>query len=124
MLTTMLVNYAAAPFMLLNVEDSLECFSRVAWYGYFIVGGSLFFFYAGGTRSLNKAQAKRVYDYQKKVEEEKERQERQESVDGTAYESESGSGTATPSSSDETHVIPPFDLMMAERMEKHQEKPF
>ena len=112
----MLVNYAAAPFMLLTVEDSLECFSRVGWYGYFIVGGSLFFFYAGGTRSLKKAQAKRVVDYQEKLAEEK---EREESVNGTAYESEGGSGVATPSSSDETHVIPPFDLM-ADELEKHR----
>ena len=111
----MLVNYAAAPFMLLTVEDSLECFSRVAWYGYYIVGGSLFFFYAGGTRSLKKAQAKRVRDCQEKLTEEK---EREESVNGTAYESEGGSGVATPSSSDETHVIPPFDLV-AEGLEKH-----
>jgi len=112
----MLVNYAAAPFMLLTVEDSLECFSRVGWYGYFIVGGSLFFFNAGGSRSLKKAQAKRVVDYQEKLAEEK---EREESVNGTAYESEGGSGVSTPSSSDETHVIPPFDLMAAE-LEKHR----
>lgn len=112
----MLVNYAAAPFMLLTVEDSLECFSRVAWYGYFIVGGSLFFFYAGGSRSLKKAQAKRVVNYQATLAEEK---EREESVNGTAYDSDGGSGIVTPSSSDETHVVPPLDLM-AEELEKHR----
>ena len=118
----MLMNYAAAPFMLLTIEDSLKCFSRVAWYGYIVVGGSLFFFYAGGTRSLKKAQAKRVKNYQEKLAEEKEREkEREESVNGTAYETEGGSGVATPSSSDETHVVPPFDLV-AEGLEKHHEK--
>lgn len=114
----MLVNYAAAPFMLLTVEDSLKCFSRVAWYGYTIVGGSLFFFYAGGTRALKKAQAKRVKNYQDKVAAEKEMEREEESVNGTAYETESGSGIATPSSSDETHVVPPIQLV-AEELEKH-----
>jgi len=116
-LTAMLMNYAAAPFMLLTIGDSLECFSRVAWYGYTIVGGSLFFFYAGGTRSLKKAQAKRVMNYQEKLAE----REREESVNGTAYETEGGSGVATPSSSDETHVVQPIDFMAAE-LEKHHEK--
>lgn len=118
-LTVMLVNYAAAPFMLLTVEDSLECFSRVAWYGYTIVGGSLFFFYAGGSRALKKAQAKRVKNYQEKLAEER---EKEESVNGTAFDqAEGGSGNVTPSSSDETHVLPPIELI-AHELEKHQEK--
>lgn len=118
----MLVNYTSAPFMLLTVEDSLECLSRVAWYGYTIVGGSLFFFYAGGSRALKKAQAKRVKDHEDRVAEEKERErEREESVNETAYETESGSGVATPSTSDETHVLPPIRLV-AEELAKHQEK--
>lgn len=116
----MLTNYAAAPFMLLTVEDSFKCFSRVAWYGYLLVGGSLFFFYGGGTRTLKKAQAKRVKNYHDKLAEER---EREESVDGTAYETEGGSGTATPSSGDEIHVIPPIRLI-AEELEKHHEKKF
>lgn len=121
----MLTNYTAAPFMLLTIEDSLDCFSRVAWYGYTIVGGSMFFFYAGGTRMLKKAQAKRVNNYQEKLAEEKEKErerEREESVNGTAYETEGGSGTATPSS-DETHVLSPIDLVAGE-FEKHHEKTY
>jgi len=113
----MLVNYAAAPFMLLTVEDTLKCFSRVEWYGYTIVGGSLFFFYAGGSRALKKAQVRRVKNYQDKLAEKEREREEGESVDETAYETEGGSGTATPSSSDETHVVPPISLM-AEEMEK------
>jgi len=120
-LTAMLTNYAAAPFMLLTVEDSLECFSRVGWYGYIIVGGSLFFFYGGGSRALKKAQAKRVKNYQEKVAEEKEREkEGEESVNGTAYETEGGSGAVTPSSSDETHVVPPITLMATELEKKYE----
>ena len=117
----MLVNYAAAPFMLLTVEDSLRCFSRVAWYGYTIIGGSLFFFYAGGTRALKKAQASRVKNYQEKLAEEKRGEgETEESIDGTAYETEGGSGTATPSSSDETHVVPPISLMTDDMERRHK----
>ena len=115
----MIVNYAAAPFMLLTVEDSLKCFSRVEWYGYSIIGGSLFFFYGGGSRALKKAQAKRIKNYQDKLAEEKKGEsEREESVDGTAYETEGGSGAITPSSSGETYVIPPIPLV-AEEIEKH-----
>ena len=116
----MLMNYAAIPFVLLTVEDSFKCYSRVAWYGYLFIGGSLFFFYAGGTRTLKKAQAKRVKNYHDKLAEER---EKEESVDGTAYEIEGGSGTATPSSGDEIHVIPPIRLI-AEELEKHHEKKF
>ena len=117
LLTAMIMNYSAAPFMLLTVENSLKCFSRVEWYGYFIVGGSLFFFYAGGTRALKKAQATRVKNYQAKVAEEG---ERDESVNGTLCETESGSGAATPSSSDETHVVPPIALVAQELQKQHE----
>jgi lysophospholipid acyltransferase len=124
LLTVMVVNYAAASFMLLTVEDSLKCFSRLGWYGYTIVGGSLFFFYAGGSRSLKKAQAKRIANYQERLAEEKERErekEKEESVNGTAVETETESGIATPSSSDETHVVPPIALV-ARELEKYQEE--
>jgi lysophospholipid acyltransferase len=112
----MIMNYAAAPFMLLTVESSMKCFSRVSWYGYLIVGGSLFFFYGGGTRALKKAQERRVKNYQEKVAEEK---EGDESVNGTLYGTEGGSGTATPSSSDETHIVPPISLV-AQELQKHE----
>lgn len=116
LLTAMIMNYAAAPFMLLTVESSMKCFSRVSWYGYLIVGGSLFFFYGGGTRALKKAQERRVKNYQEKVAEEK---EGDESVNGTLYGTEGGSGTATPSSSDETHIVPPISLV-AQELQKHE----
>ena len=118
----MLVNYAAATFILLTVEDSLERFSRVGWYGCVVVGGALFFFCAGGTRSLKKAREKRIKNYQERLAEDQEREgEREESTNGTAYETKGGSGTATPSSSDETHVVPPFDLI-AEAFGEHYKK--
>ena len=45
----------------------------------------------------------------------------EESTNGTTYETEGGRGTAAPSSSDETHVVPPFDLM-AKEFGKHHKK--
>lgn len=57
-LSILIVNYAAAPFMLLNVKDSLTVWSRLGWYGHIIIFGALAFFYCGGTnyfRQLQKA---------------------------------------------------------------------
>ena len=117
LLTILLVNYAAAPFMLLTLKDSLMCFDRLAWYGYYVVGGSLFFFYAGGMRALKKVQVKRVKDYQGRVIEERER----ERVDGMGCETESGSEVTTPNSSNETYVFPPISIV-AQELEKQHEK--
>ena len=113
LLTISLVNYVAASFTLLTLKDSLRCFDRLAWYGYYIVGGSLLFFYAGGATALKKAQAKRVKDYQGRVAEEKERG-REGSVDGTVCETECGSEVAMSNSSEETCV--------AQELEKQHEK--
>lgn len=48
-LSTVIVNYAAARFMLLSVKDSLTC-----WYGHVIVFGALLFFYGEGTKYLKQ----------------------------------------------------------------------
>ena len=99
----------------------MECFSRVGWYGYIVVGEALFF-YTGGTGSLKKAQEKRIKNYQESLTEDKEREgKREESTTGTAYETEGGSGAAAPSSSDETHIVPPFDPTV-EKSGKHHER--
>ena len=50
--TVLLVNFATAPFVLMNVKDSLLAWQRLGWYGIWIVGGALLFFYAGGSRVL------------------------------------------------------------------------
>jgi lysophospholipid acyltransferase len=52
-----ILNFAAAPFMLLSVEDSLLGWRSVGWYGVWMVGGTLAFFYAGGRRALGKLRA-------------------------------------------------------------------
>lgn len=54
------LNYLAAPFMLLTVKDSILAWSRLAWYGHWIVVGAIAFFYLGGTRWLRRKQAARV----------------------------------------------------------------
>jgi len=57
-LSILILNYAASPFILLSARDSLSTWSKLGWYGHFIVMGSLVFFYAGGTkffRGLQKA---------------------------------------------------------------------
>ncbi|KAH9947320.1 MBOAT, membrane-bound O-acyltransferase family-domain-containing protein [Amylocystis lapponica] len=56
----MMMNYVAAPFMLLSVKDSLHGWASVGWHGHWMIGGALVFFYAGGTGFLRKTQAKRV----------------------------------------------------------------
>lgn len=52
-----LVNYVAAPFLLLSFEDSIRVWARVGFYGHFIVVGGLVFFNAGGTRFFKSLQA-------------------------------------------------------------------
>ena len=53
------LNYLAAPFMLLTLKNSILAWSRLAWYGHWVIIGSLAFFYLGGTRWLRRTQAAR-----------------------------------------------------------------
>ncbi|KAK2462342.1 hypothetical protein APHAL10511_005648 [Amanita phalloides] len=55
-LSIMIVNYAAAPFMLLSVKDSLTTWSRLGWYGHVIIFGAMVFFYGGGTKYFRRLQ--------------------------------------------------------------------
>lgn len=48
----LVVNFATAPFMLLNVRDSLHAWNVLRWYGFVIIFGGLGFFYAGGAKWL------------------------------------------------------------------------
>ncbi|KAL6298114.1 MBOAT-domain-containing protein [Sparassis latifolia] len=58
--TTLMLNYAGAPFMLLTMHDSLAGWSALQWYGHWMIGGALLFFYSGGRRLLKEAQVARV----------------------------------------------------------------
>jgi len=83
-LSIVIVNYAAAPFMLLSVKDSLTCWSRLGWYGHIIIFGALLFFYGGGTKYFKQLQKER----------------------GIAPPGKSANGTATPVTS---LAVPPLD---------------
>ena len=59
-LTTIFVlNYAAAPFMILRARDSISAWMVLGWYGHIIVIGGLAFFYLGGTKYLRDLQKKK-----------------------------------------------------------------
>ncbi|KIJ70373.1 hypothetical protein HYDPIDRAFT_143668 [Hydnomerulius pinastri MD-312] len=67
-LSILLLNYVATPFMLLTYKDSMEAWSRLNWYGFWIVGSAFLFFYAGGSKylqGLQKKQAKSTVDINK-----------------------------------------------------------
>lgn len=55
-----MLNYLAAPFMLLTWRDSILGWSRLAWYGHWMVVSALVFFYGGGTRVLRHLQIARA----------------------------------------------------------------
>ncbi|KAI6035589.1 MBOAT, membrane-bound O-acyltransferase family-domain-containing protein [Pisolithus orientalis] len=52
----LLLNYAATPFMLLTLTYSLEAWRRLHWYGFWMVGSALAFFYSGGSKYLQRLQ--------------------------------------------------------------------
>lgn len=53
--SVLLLNYTAAPFMILGVRDSLRVWSRLGWYGHWMLGACLAFFWSGGARLLPRA---------------------------------------------------------------------
>ncbi|TFK74475.1 MBOAT-domain-containing protein [Pluteus cervinus] len=59
LISVIILNYTAAPFMLLTVKNSLYSWGLLGWYGHAIIGGALLFFYAGGTAFCRGLQAKR-----------------------------------------------------------------
>jgi lysophospholipid acyltransferase len=50
LVSVLVLNFTAAPFMLLTIKDSFRCWSRLGWYGAVLVFGSLAFFWSGGGR--------------------------------------------------------------------------
>jgi len=59
LLSTLLVNYTAAPFMLLSLKKSLIVWGRLGFYGHIVIFGALLFFYGGGTKYLKNIQIRR-----------------------------------------------------------------
>jgi len=59
-LTGLILNFASAPFLLLTARDSLTVWSRVNFYGLWVVFGGLVFFHAGGRAWLKSLQGQRM----------------------------------------------------------------
>ncbi|KAJ2929534.1 hypothetical protein H1R20_g7551, partial [Candolleomyces eurysporus] len=55
-LSAMILNYAASPFIILSAKDSIETWKVLGWYGHVVIMGSLLFFYAGGAAFLKGLQ--------------------------------------------------------------------
>lgn len=58
-LSAMILNYSAAPFIILSARDSITTWIRLGWYGHIVVMGSLLFFSAGGTKYFRALQKKK-----------------------------------------------------------------
>ncbi|PPR03997.1 hypothetical protein CVT24_010490 [Panaeolus cyanescens] len=57
LLSAMILNYSASPFIILSAKESIHTWKTLAWYGHIVIMGSLVFFYAGGNkyfRNLHK----------------------------------------------------------------------
>ncbi|KAJ7087231.1 endoplasmic reticulum protein [Mycena belliarum] len=59
-ITTLLLNYTASPFMLLTARSSFITWMRLGCYGHIVIGGSMAFFYAGGSKFFRNLQAKQA----------------------------------------------------------------
>ena len=57
-LSAMILNYSASPFILLSGRDSILSWKRLGWHGHIIIMGSLVVFAAGGTKFCRNWQKK------------------------------------------------------------------
>ncbi|KAF5320661.1 hypothetical protein D9619_001199 [Psilocybe cf. subviscida] len=55
-ISAMILNYSASPFILLSGRDSILSWKRLGWYGHIIIMGSLVVFAAGGTKFCRNLQ--------------------------------------------------------------------
>lgn len=58
-LSALILNYAAAAFILLSGRDSITTWNRLGWYGHIIVMGSLLVFSMGGNKYFRALQKKK-----------------------------------------------------------------
>ena len=68
--TVSLMNFTVAPFVIGGFYDSIEAWRRLDWYGLWMVGGALAFFYLGGQTWMKKLAFGRVRRMEKRMEEE------------------------------------------------------
>ncbi|KAJ3485015.1 hypothetical protein NLI96_g5245 [Meripilus lineatus] len=95
--STMILNYVAAPFILSTISDSMIAWRRLGWYGNWMIGVAIVFFYGGGTKFLRRLQADRV---------------KKAGVEVSKKDDGKTSGTATP-----VVQVPPLDDV-AQQLEK------
>lgn len=100
-----IINYMAAPFMLLELRPSIKAWTTLLWYGHVTVLGWLILGQAGGFRWLGKLVKARAEKAASK-EAMKVHMEMEE------RENKLASGMMTPSTSGGTLVVPPFDVAM------------
>lgn len=93
----MILNYVAAPFILSTISDSMIAWRRLGWYGNWMIGVAIVFFYGGGTKFLRRLQADRV---------------KKAGVEVSKKDDGKTSGTATP-----VVQVPPLDDV-AQQLEK------
>lgn len=65
--TLLLLNFTAAPFMVLYWSDTMEAWSRMDWYGIWIVGLGWAFFYGGGAKLCKNLKEKRLQKATKSI---------------------------------------------------------
>ncbi|OJT13358.1 Lysophospholipid acyltransferase [Trametes pubescens] len=94
--TVSLTNYGTLPFMLLGIDDSFVGWNNVAWYGHFLIGGGLVFFYCGGCIIIQEIQEVRIKEAGIK----KQREELNRLVQ---------SGSVTPTRFSRAPTLPPLD---------------
>ncbi|KAJ7477135.1 endoplasmic reticulum protein [Mycena galericulata] len=59
-ITTLLLNYAASPFILLTAKSSFATWAHLGFYGHLIIGASMAFFYSGGAKFCRGLQSKQA----------------------------------------------------------------
>lgn len=96
--STLILNYIAAPFILSTIRDSLVAWSRLSWYGHWMLGVALLFFYGGGTKVLRRLQSSRVKQ-------------------AGGEKGQKGEGLRSGSATPDVQVMPPLDDV-AKQLEK------
>lgn len=99
LLSTLILNYVASPFMLLSAKSSFAVWKSLGFYGHIVIFGGLAFFYLGGTKFLKQLQADAgIVPANKKP-----------TTNGKATKSEPNSGSSTPIEEKNFTVPPTFD---------------
>jgi len=65
--TLLLLNFMVAPFMVWHWMDTVEIWSRMDWYGTWMVGLGYAFFYGGGAKLCKNLKEKRLQEAKKNI---------------------------------------------------------